>query len=78
VVIVGSGRWAAAAWPLARAGIEVGWAEAGRGSLRVTSTPRVENNFRGWPQAAQKANSEIHTHRHECNRRLSRACRFIR
>src|SRR6202162_2685574 len=65
VVIVGLGAvGGVAALPMARAGLEVVGLEAGSW-LTPRDFPRDElrNNFRGWPQAAQKANNEIPTHR---------------
>jgi len=60
VVIVGLGAvGGVAALPLARAGLEAGsWL-----TPRDFAPDELRNNFRGWPQAAQKANGEIPTHR---------------
>src|SRR6202171_5443457 len=65
VVIVGLGAvGGVAALPLARAGLEVVGLEAGPWlTPRDFAPDELRNNFRGWPQAAQKANSEIPTHR---------------
>src|ERR1700738_1241749 len=65
VVIVGLGAvGGVAALPLARAGLEVVGLEAGSWlTPRDFAPDELRNNFRGWPQAAQKANSEIPTHR---------------
>jgi len=65
VVIVGLGAvGGVAALPLARAGLEVIGLEAGTWlSPRDFAPDELRNNFRGWPQAAQKANTEIPTHR---------------
>src|SRR5258708_8358879 len=65
VVIVGLGAvGGVAALPLARAGLEVIGLEAGTWlSPRDFAPDELRNNFRGWPQAAQKANGEIPTHR---------------
>src|SRR4029434_7741837 len=64
-VIVGLGAvGGVAALPLAQAGLEVIGLEAG-GCLcpRDFAPDELRNNFRGWPQAVQKANTEIPTHR---------------
>src|SRR4051812_3518055 len=65
VVIVGLGAvGGVAALPLARAGLDVIGIEAGTWlSPRDFAPDELRNNFRGWPQAAQKANGEIPTHR---------------
>jgi gluconate 2-dehydrogenase alpha chain len=65
VVIVGLGAvGGVAALPLARAGLEVIGLEAGSWlTPRDFAPDELRNNFRGWPQAAQKANTEIPTHR---------------
>src|SRR5262245_31003114 len=65
VVIVGLGAvGGVAALPLARAGLEVVGLEAGSWlTPRDFAPDELRNNFRGWPQSAQKANSEIPTHR---------------
>jgi len=65
VVIVGLGAvGGAAALPLARAGLDVIGLEAGSWlTPRDFAPDELRNNFRGWPQAAQKANTEIPTHR---------------
>src|SRR3979490_507205 len=65
VVIVGLGAvGGVAALPLARAGLEGGGLEAGAClTPRAFAPDELRNNFRGWPQSAQKANSEIPTHR---------------
>src|SRR5499427_2478949 len=65
VVIVGLGAvGGVAALPLARAGLEVIGLEAGSWlTPRDFAPDELRNNFRGWPQSAQKANSEIPTHR---------------
>ncbi len=65
VVIVGLGAvGGVAALPLARAGLEVIGLEAGSWlTPRDFAPDELRNNFRGWPQAAQKANGEIPTHR---------------
>jgi gluconate 2-dehydrogenase alpha chain len=65
VVIVGLGAaGGVAALPLAQAGLEVIGLEAGtRLTKRDFAPDELRNNFRGWPQAAQKANHEVPTHR---------------
>jgi gluconate 2-dehydrogenase alpha chain len=65
VVIVGLGAvGGVAALPLARAGLDVVGLEAGSWlTPRDFAPDELRNNFRGWPQAAQKANNEIPTHR---------------
>jgi gluconate 2-dehydrogenase alpha chain len=65
VVIVGLGAvGGVAALPLTRAGLEVVGLEAGSWlTPRDFAPDELRNNFRGWPQAAQKANGEIPTHR---------------
>jgi gluconate 2-dehydrogenase alpha chain len=64
-VVVGLGAvGGVAALPLARAGLEVIGLEAGSWlTPRDFAPDELRNNFRGWPQAAQKANGEIPTHR---------------
>src|SRR2546430_10411729 len=65
VVIVGLGAvGGVAALPLARAGLDVIGLEGGSWlSPRDFAPDELRNNFRGWPQSAQKANGEIPTHR---------------
>src|ERR1700704_1526751 len=65
VVIVGLGAvGGVAALPLTRAGLDVIGIEAGTWlSPRDFAPDELRNNFRGWPQSAQKANGEIPTHR---------------
>src|SRR3979490_3100577 len=65
VVIVGLGAvGGGAGLPLAQAGLEVIGLEAGTWlTPRDFAPDELRNNFRGWPQSAQKANSEIPTHR---------------
>ncbi len=65
VVIVGLGAvGGVAALPLTRAGLDVIGLEAGTWlTPRDFAPDELRNNFRGWPQSAQKANSEIPTHR---------------
>jgi gluconate 2-dehydrogenase alpha chain len=65
VVIIGLGAaGGVAALPLAQAGLDVVGVEAGTWLTKRDFAPdELRNNFRGWPQAAQKANREIPTHR---------------
>ena len=65
VVIVGLGAvGGVAALPLTQAGLEVIGIEAGNWlTPRDFAPDELRNNFRGWPQSAQKANGEVPTHR---------------
>ena len=65
VVIVGLGAAGGiAALPLVQAGVEVIGLEAGTWLTKHDLAPdELRNNFRGWPQAVQKANLEVPTHR---------------
>jgi gluconate 2-dehydrogenase alpha chain len=65
VVVIGlGGAGGVAVEPLAAAGLEVVGLEAGtRLTARDFAPDELRNNFRGWPQAAQKANREIPVHR---------------
>lgn len=65
VVIVGLGAvGGVAALALTRAGLNVIGLEAGTWlGPRDFAPDELRNNFRGWPQAAQKANGEVPTHR---------------
>jgi len=65
VVVVGlGGAGGVAVEPLAAAGLNVVGLEAGtRLSARDFAPDELRNNFRGWPQAAQKCNREIPVHR---------------
>ena len=65
VVIVGLGAvGGVAALPLAQSGLEVVGIEAGTWlTPRDFAPDELRNNFRGWPQSAQKANCEVPTHR---------------
>jgi gluconate 2-dehydrogenase alpha chain len=65
VVIVGLGAvGGVAALPLTQAGLEVIGIEAGTWlTPRDFAPDELRNNFRGWPQSAQKANGEVPTHR---------------
>jgi gluconate 2-dehydrogenase alpha chain len=65
VVVIGMGAAGGiAVLPLAQAGIEVVGLEAGTWLQTKDFAPdEIRNNFRAWPQAVQKAQSEIPTHR---------------
>jgi gluconate 2-dehydrogenase alpha chain len=65
VVIVGLGAvGGVAALPLTQAGLDVIGLEAGTWLTKRDFAPdELRNNYRGWPQASQKANQEIPTHR---------------
>src|SRR5215468_10645425 len=65
VVLIGLGAvGGVAALPLAQAGLDVVGIEAGTWlTARDFAPDELRNNFRGWPQSAQKANGEIPTHR---------------
>jgi len=65
VVIVGLGAvGGVAVLPLARAGLDVIGLEAGTWLTPSDFAPdELRNNLRAWPQAVQKANHEIPTHR---------------
>ncbi|PYR28308.1 MAG: hypothetical protein DMF92_14435 [Acidobacteria bacterium] len=65
VVIVGLGAvGGVAALPLAQVGLEVVGLEAGAWLTPADFAPdELRNNVRGWPQAVQKANHEVPTHR---------------
>src|SRR6202161_4489401 len=65
VVIVGLGAAGGiAALPLVHAGLDVVGLEAGTWLTKRDFAPdELRNNFRGWPQAVQKANLEAPTHR---------------
>ena len=81
VVVIGlGGAGGVAVEPLAAAGLEVVGLEAGtRLTPRDFAPDELRNNFRGWPQAAQKANREIPVHRPNAgapdNRRARRSIR---
>jgi len=65
VVIIGLGAAGGiAALPLAEAGVQVIGLEAGTWLTRRDFAPdEIRNNVRDWPQAVQKANHEVPTHR---------------
>jgi len=69
VVIVGLGAvGGVAALPLARAGLDIVALEAGDWmTARDFATDELKNNVRGWPQAVQKANNEVPTHRRDAS-----------
>src|SRR6476660_4294934 len=73
VVIVGMGAvGGVAALPLARAGVDVIGLEAGTWLQAKDFAPdELRNNFRAWPQAVQKAQHEIPTHRTSASARYS-------
>ena len=80
VVIVGLGAaGGVAALPLAQAGLEVIGLEAGTWLTPDDFAPdELRNNFRGWPQAVQKANREVPTHRPNASAPIRRGRRFTR
>src|SRR6478735_5203544 len=65
IVIIGLGAaGGVAALPLTQAGLDVVGLEAGTWLTKRDFAPdELRNNYRGWPQASQKANQEIPTHR---------------
>ena len=65
VVVIGLGATGGVAvLPLAEAGLDVVGLEAGIWHAPADLAPdELRNNFRGWPQAVQKANREVPTHR---------------
>ncbi len=65
VVVVGLGAaGGVAVLPLAQAGLDVVGLEAGSWLTRKDFSPdEIRNNYRGWPQAVQKANQEVPTWR---------------
>ena len=73
VVVVGLGAaGGVAVLPLVNAGLEVVGLEAGTWLAPADFAPdELRNNFRGWPQAVQKANREIPTHRPNASAPLS-------
>ena len=73
VVVVGLGAaGGVAVLPLTQAGLEVIGLEAGTWLQPGDFAPdELRNNFRGWPQAVQKANREIPTHRTNRNAPMS-------
>ena len=73
VVIVGLGAaGGVAVLPLTQAGLDVIGLEAGTWLRQDDFAPdELRNNFRGWPQAVQKANREIPTHRASRNAPMS-------
>jgi gluconate 2-dehydrogenase alpha chain len=73
VVIVGLGAvGGVAALPLARAGLDVIGLEAGDWLRPSDFAPdELRNNLRGWPQAVQKANQEVPTHRENTSSQYS-------
>jgi choline dehydrogenase-like flavoprotein len=75
VVVVGLGAaGGVAVLPLTQAGLEVIGLEAGTWLTADDFAPdELRNNFRGWPQAVQKANREIPTHRAKPNAPIASA-----
>ena len=75
VVVIGlGGAGGVAVEPLTAAGLNVIGLEAGTWLAPKDFAPdELRNNYRGWPQAAQKANREIPVHRTTPARRLA-AC----
>jgi gluconate 2-dehydrogenase alpha chain len=75
VVIVGLGAAGGiAALPLAEAGLDVVGLEAGTRLTRRDFAPdEIRNNVRDWPQAVQKANHEVPTHRPNAGAPTTRA-----
>jgi gluconate 2-dehydrogenase alpha chain len=73
VVVVGLGAaGGVAVLPLTQAGLEVVGLDAGTWLRPDDFAPdELRNNFRGWPQAVQKANREIPTHRTNRNAPMS-------
>lgn len=69
VVVVGlGGAGGVAVQPLTDSGLEVVGLEAGTWlGPRDFAPDELRNNYRGWPQAAQKANREIPVHRPNAN-----------
>ena len=65
VVVIGlGGAGGVAVEPLTAAGLNVVGLEAGTWLSPNDFAPdELRNNYRGWPQAAQKANREIPVHR---------------
>src|SRR6202049_3704133 len=65
VIVIGLGATGGVAvLPLAQAGIEVVGLEAGTWLAAKDFAPdELRNNFRAWPQAVQKAQHEVPTHR---------------
>src|SRR5712691_10642820 len=61
VVLIGLGAvGGVAVLPLAQAGLDIVGLEAGGRLTRRSFAPdELRNNYRGWPQAVQKANQEI-------------------
>src|SRR6266513_2126834 len=69
VVVIGLGATGGVAvLPLAQAGLDVVGLEAGGWLAAKDFAPdELRNNFRAWPQAVQKAQHEIPTHRANAN-----------
>jgi gluconate 2-dehydrogenase alpha chain len=75
VVIIGLGAaGGVAAWPIADAGIDVVGLEAGTWLTRRDFAPdEIRNNVRDWPQAVQKCQGEVPTHRVNASAPTTRA-----
>ena len=75
VVIIGLGAaGGVAALPIAEAGIDVVGLEAGTWLTRRDFAPdEIRNNVRDWPQAVQKCNREVPTHRVSASSPTTRA-----
>ena len=75
VVIIGLGAaGGVAALPIAQAGIDVVGLEAGTWLTRRDFAPdELRNNVRNWPQAVQKAQHEVPTHRANASAPTTRA-----
>ena len=78
VVVVGLGAvGGVAALPLAQAGLAVIGLEAGTWLTPKDFAPdELRNNYRAWPQAVQKANREVPTHRPNASARYSPRAAF--
>jgi gluconate 2-dehydrogenase alpha chain len=75
VVVIGLGATGGVAvLPLTQAGIDVVGLEAGTWLTRRDFAPdEIRNNIRDWPQAVQKCNREIPTHRPDASAPTTRA-----
>src|SRR4029453_7145588 len=79
VVVVGLGAsGGVAVLPLTQAGMDVVGLEAGTWLTRRDFAPdEIRNNIRDWPQAVQKCNREIPTHRPNASAPTTRADRHV-
>src|SRR5262245_16079309 len=75
VVVIGLGATGGVAvLPLTQAGLDVVGLEAGTWLTRRDFAPdEIRNNIRDWPQAVQKCNHEIPTHRPNASAPTTRA-----